>query len=123
MIVLGSIILPWPPRALHPNDRTDRRRATNARRSYLRGAWSACHEAGLVRLGVTHLHLVVTAHPPDRRRRDMDGVLSSIKPGIDGIALATGADDSTYSYTLRWGDREPGGKVRINVHEHEPLQA
>jgi len=40
--------------------------------------------------------LRITFLAPDKRRRDIDGCLSSLKSALDGIALAMGVDDSQF---------------------------
>ena len=57
----------------------------------------------------------LTFCPPDRRVRDLDGVLSSCKAGCDGIADATGVDDSRWSLALAWGPVVRGGAVIVDL--------
>jgi len=40
--------------------------------------------------------VTVTFLPPDKRRRDADNLLSSVKLSLDAIALQIGADDSRF---------------------------
>ena len=42
----------------------------------------------------TPVKFSITFYCPDRRRRDIDNLLASLKPSLDGIAQATGIDDS-----------------------------
>jgi crossover junction endodeoxyribonuclease RusA len=52
---------------------------------------------------------------PDKRRRDDDNLIASVKAFRDGIADALGIDDSRFETTIR---REPpvkGGAVRVEL--------
>ena len=87
--------LPWPPRELSPNARIHylaKSRVTKAYRE--QSYWLTRARNGEMFpcsvLGETPISLAFTFHPPDRRRRDLDTMLSSVKAGIDGIADALG---------------------------------
>ena len=108
-----SISLPWPPKELSPNARVDRRAATSRRRAYRDAGFWLAHKASLpIEAGS---RLVLTFHPPDNRRRDLDNMLASIKSGLDGIAQASGCDDSGWSLTLERGEPVKGGAVIVRV--------
>ena len=113
-----SLQLAWPPRELHPNSRchfmVKARKAKNARTV---AAWTA-REAG-IRPNDPDIPaaLKVTAvfSPPDNRRRDVDGMLSSIKSYLDGISDVIGIDDSKWDIALRREAATKGGSVRIEL--------
>ena len=108
-----SIYLPWPPGDLSPNSRVDRRKSTSSRRAY---RFSAFALAKAERLPIeARSRLVLTFCPPDRRHRDLDNMLASIKVGLDGIAEASGCDDSEWSLTLERGEPVKGGAVIVRV--------
>ena len=113
------IELPWPPAELAPNRRNGKHwSATNAVKvRYL----ADCRHLALQAMGRWvppggTLALVITFVQPDKRRRDLDGMLSSIKSGLDGLAQALGVDDQYFEpVTIR---REYGGKpgmVRVEL--------
>jgi crossover junction endodeoxyribonuclease RusA len=113
-----SIDLPWPPREMHPNARTHWvRRARGAKMCRTIGA--GCTLAAGVRRGDLDIpaDLKVTAifSPPDNRRRDIDGMLSSIKSYLDGIADVIGIDDSKWQIAMRREAPVKGGSVRIEL--------
>lgn len=60
------------------------------------------------------VHVCITFIPPDRRPRDLDNMLASIKSGLDGIADVIGVDDSKWSITIQKEDRI-GGMVRVVI--------
>ena len=65
------------------------------------------------------LALVVTFHAPDKRRRDLDNLLASMKADFDGLSQALGVDDQLFNpLTLRRGEQVKGGAVVLEVtHE------
>ena len=93
-----KIVLPFPAAALNPNRRSGRSwQATAAEKVE---AWQAGKIATLEALEgkrpiiATPVKFSITFYCPDRRRRDIDNLLASLKPSLDGIAQATGIDDS-----------------------------
>ena len=60
------------------------------------------------------LNVSLTFVPPDKRRRDLDNLIASVKSGLDGLVDVFCVDDS------RWGlsatiAPEIGGFVRVSV--------
>lgn len=115
-----SIVLPWPSRTLHPNSRPHwAAKAKAVKKARNDAAWCA-REAG-IRRGDPDIPaaLKVTAvfSPPDNRRRDVDGMLSSIKSYLDGISDIIGVDDSKWQIAMRRGDPVKHGLVTIEIEE------
>lgn len=108
------ITLPWPDPRLSPNAREDRRRIADVRKAQKDQAFWLAKKA---RMQFPHLsqqpHVRVTFHPPDKRRRDLDNMLASVKSALDGVALATGVDDSLWGLTIIKGPVTKGGAVVI----------
>jgi len=109
------IDLPWPPRELSPNARVDRRAVAGIRSRYRQACGWATTAAGFRAMPPGPLHLDVTFHPPDRRARDLDNMLSSIKAALDGISDVIRVDDSWWSLTIRRADPVPGGRVSVRL--------
>lgn len=119
--VLLEVRLPWPPRELHPNARGSwkgRHGKVHAYRSTAKALtqhWCNITDA----TPYARLHLDLTMCQPDARRRDVDGMLSAVKAGLDGIFDAIGVDDSRVaSVTVRRGEpnkRDPGVVVRVEA--------
>lgn len=115
----SELILPWPSRDLHPNARVHwgrRSKAAKAARSAatlyaLATGW----RPGLFP-GDGPIHVWIDGYGTDRRRRDADGLLSSLKPALDGIADALGIDDRRF-VPHSWVKPEvvKGGEVRIRL--------
>ncbi len=106
--------LPWPPRAAHPNARNHWSKKANATRRYktecllLNSAEVRAKFRGKSAFNITF-------HPPDKRRRDLDGMLSSFKAGFDALSMIAGVDDVHFRYTLAVGDPIKGGAVIVEV--------
>lgn len=118
MSVLREIVLPWPSRNLHPNTRVHwAQRSKAAKRAREAGYLLAC-EAGAKQAehGPGLLQVWIDGYPPDRRRRDADGLLSSLKPTLDGIADAMGTDDRWFvPHPFVQDEVRKPGEVRIRI--------
>lgn len=113
-----SISLPWPDKHLSPNARVHHR----VKAEYVKMAREVAFFETRNTVGVSlltpddRLALVVTAHPPDKRKRDLDNVLSSCKSYVDGIFQALSLDDSQIQETtVRWGNAIPAGQVVLTL--------
>lgn len=111
--------LPWPPSSLRPNavNRQHWRRTRSASGSYRADCLILCRAQGLQRTEVERLHLTMTFLPPDKRRRDLDGMLSSAKHAIDAISETVGVDDYNFSFTIMRGEPVKGGAVIVDLLE------
>lgn len=118
-----TFTLPWPPSSLSPNARHGHwGTAARAKKAYRTAcAWTA-RQQGATRLDAPSLAVTLRFVLPDRRARDIDNLVASMKSGLDGLADVLGVDDS------RWRWPEPpqivtgqiGGFVRVEVR---PCQA
>ncbi|MGH8032711.1 MAG: hypothetical protein ACREO8_10195 [Luteimonas sp.] len=115
---LIEIVLPWPSRDLHPNARVHWARRAKAVKAARYQAGLAVLAGGFqaVALQPLRLSLWLDFYPPDRRKRDDDGLLSSMKAARDGIADALGIDDSRFiSHPLVREEVRKGGEVVIRI--------
>lgn len=118
MSAMREIVLPWPSRDLHPNARVHwavkRKAAKHARKLGFIGAVVA--GARLCEYGPGRLQVWIDGYPPDHRRRDADGLLSALKPALDGIADAMGTDDKWFvPHPFVRDEVVKGGEVRIRI--------
>ena len=121
-----TVCLPWPDRAMSPNARGHWSKGYKAKARYRRTAYSQAvmAGAGVVRGALAGEHPIpmrVTFVPPDRRRRDWDNMLASIKAGIDGIADALGIDDSRFRLAMEVVEPASSGVGVVQV-EVTPCQ-
>lgn len=113
-----ELVLPWPDRALHPNARghwSERSKAAKSARALAHGI---ALEAGWHRRAWPQgrLHVWIDGYAPDRRARDHDGFLASLKSALDGIADAMQVNDRAFvpHPWIKDEVRKPG-EVRIRI--------
>jgi crossover junction endodeoxyribonuclease RusA len=92
-----TVTLGWPSRALSPNARTHWATLARAKKAARREGHLATFSASTY-LPTTWaaVGIQVTFIPPDARRRDLDNLIASIKPHLDGISDAIRIDDSRW---------------------------
>lgn len=74
------------------------------------------HKGPWADLSAPTVPITITFNPPDKRKRDLDGGLSSLKQSLDGIATALTIDDSRFSpITLKRGEVRKGGEVVVEI--------
>lgn len=115
------VSLPWPPRAASPNARAHWATVHRARSKYRADARILAIAAGAIDFSRTlpkgvALRVTLRVYPPDKRRRDWDNIIASLKSGLDGIADALGIDDSLFRLAI---DMLPlpvkGGRIDIVI--------
>lgn len=114
---MTSITLPWPPSSLRVNSHKHWRSRQTGAKLYKSVCMIELREQGLGRIDCHHMHLTIRFCPPDKRRRDLDGMLSQVKWGIDAISDTIGLDDYHFGFTLIRGDPVKGGKVIVTLTE------
>lgn len=112
---MKSVTLPFPPSSLSPNARGHWSIKAKAAAKARRDASIACQAAGIRALGWAGMAVSLCFCPPDARSRDLDNMLASMKSALDGIADATGVDDSRWSISLSRGPKRKGGAVIVQV--------
>lgn len=111
-----QVTLPWPARALSPNTRLHWAPKAKAVRAARDAAfWLTWQAQGGKRPGWPAAALDVTFCPPDKRSRDRDNLIASLKHGQDGMSDALGIDDARFIPTYRMGDPVKGGAVVVTV--------
>jgi Holliday junction resolvase RusA-like endonuclease len=117
------IQLAWPAKALSPNHRSrshwPRTNALKAAKMEGFGATlAAMHGCKLEFDG--RLAFIVTAYPPDKRERDDDNLIASLKGHRDGIARALGMDDKLFDQRpIQWAEPCKPGKIIVTIGEGE----
>jgi len=113
-----TVELPWPAKELSPNARHHWATAARAKKAYR----SRCRELGKgqalasAKDGAQSVLVSLTFFPPDKRARDWDNLLASMKSGLDGLADAMGIDDSRWRLSFDVSDvPEKGGLVLVTV--------
>lgn len=107
------IELPWPPKELTPNAR--RRNHWRVTQRHAKAYRAQC--AWLTRICDCRRGTItaITFYPPDRRKRDDDGMIGAFKAGRDGVADALGCDDHAFRPTYRFGEPVKGGRIDVEI--------
>lgn len=111
------VTLAWPDSGLSPNARLHWAMKARLVRGARKASWAsvlAIPPGKRPRLnGSAHLQMVFC--PPDKRRRDRDNLIASMKAATDGISDALGIDDSRFTTTYSIGEPVKGGAVHVTI--------
>ena len=113
-----EIELPWPAKELSPNARQHWAQAARAKKAYRQRCRALGEAGGLATTpkGAEAVLVGLTFFPPDKRARDWDNLLASMKSGLDGLADAMGVDDSRWRLGFDVSPTvEKGGLVLASV--------
>ena len=120
--MIFDLELPFPDRHLLPNEA--RRNHWGMRAEYAKTARMVAYvEAANKRKWdykppEGELSVKIVFHEPNKRARDLDGLLSAMKPSLDGIANALDVDDKRFNpITIERGERIKGGCVRVEIKD------
>lgn len=114
---MSTVVLPWPPKELSPNARMHYMALHRAKKAYRTACWLQARKAGMsaaTLMGADEAEVHLIFYPPDRRNRDMDNMIASMKAGLDGLADALKVDDSAFHVTFDVSD-DIGGMVKVSV--------
>jgi crossover junction endodeoxyribonuclease RusA len=116
------IDLPWPHKDLSPNARVHHMRHYKVKKQFLKDCFLLTL-ASKVEIGPGRHRLDLVFYPSNKRRRDRDNLLASMKAGIDGLAAALGVDDSVFdpisvsvSPLMHWAGV---GQVRVSITPYQ----
>lgn len=106
--------LPWPPVGLSPNARNHWAKTARLKKIYREAcSWTAVGQ-GAYPLKASRLKVHLVFHPPNRRTRDWDNLLASVKAGLDGLADVLRVDDGKWVLSFEVS-KEIGGMVKVDV--------
>lgn len=109
----NPIILSYPDKSLSPNARMNRYALNAVKQTARDEGFYAAKDAGIT-ITDQPLQLFIKICPPDKRKRDDDNVLASLKSARDGIFDALDIDDHQVRISSHgFGNVVPGGKVYI----------
>jgi crossover junction endodeoxyribonuclease RusA len=118
---LITLTLPWPAKELSPNARVHWAVKSGKTKRARGDAKYLCMNAlgilGYFPIAAAGQKLTVafTFHPKDRRRRDVDNLISSTKAHRDGIADALNIDDSHFRLTAEIGEPHKPAYVAVVI--------
>lgn len=113
-----QITLPWPDKRLNPNNARGHwaKRSGPIKQARSDAAWLAKAAIG-PKPDWPGAKVSMTFCPPDKRRRDRDNLIASMKAATDGIADALGIDDSKFETTYAISTPIKGGAVTVTIEE------
>lgn len=110
-----KIELPYPPKELSPNATLHWAKKMKFKKSYRQTCWALALSQKLTAPpGDGKIDIHITFYPPDRRHRDADNMVASIKAGLDGVADALKVNDKRFLPTFKFSD-EPLGKIVVEI--------
>jgi crossover junction endodeoxyribonuclease RusA len=110
---MNNVYLPWPPKELSPNATIHWSKKAKFKKQYRHICWVLTLESKLkANPGV--IPIEITFYPPDRRHRDADNMIASIKSGLDGVADALKVNDREFLPTFKFS-KEVKGIVEIRL--------
>lgn len=112
--------IPWPSGVLSPNSRAHWGTISKAKKRYRSAAAYAVHAAGppiqvCMLRDFAKVDVKLSFSPPDKRARDEDNMLASMKAALDGVSDALDIDDSQFVLTHEVLPPVKGGNVRITI--------
>jgi len=111
---MKTVILPWPPKELSPNATLHWAKKAKFKKSYRHACWALTLEAKLTADPSGKVPITVTFYPPDKRHRDADNMVASIKAGLDGVADALKINDRQFLPTFTFSE-EVKGMVKVQL--------
>ena len=111
---MKTITLPWPPKELSPNATLHWAKKAKYKKSYRTLAWGLTLEQKIEVPKDQTVPMVITFYPPDKRHRDYDNRVASIKAGLDGVADALRVNDRLFRPQFNFSE-EILGKVTIEI--------
>jgi len=113
---MNTIIFPWPPKELSPNRSLHWTKKAKYKKMYREACWVLTLESQVKINASGKIPITVTFYPPDKRHRDADNMVASIKAGLDGLADGLKVNDRLFMPTFVFTDEVKGMvKVQIDV--------
>ena len=108
------INLPWPPKELNPNSTLHWAKKAKYKKMYREMCWVLTLESKIKVDTLGKIPITITFYPPDKRHRDADNMVASIKAGLDGVADALKINDRQFLPTFIFSE-EVKGMVKIDL--------
>lgn len=112
---MNSVTFTWPDKALSPNTKSHWAVKAKAAKVYRSTCYFAALYAKVKAKWTGPIIVSLEFHPPSRRHFDMDGLLSRMKSGLDGLADALQVNDSRFQLHLSIGEVVKHGAVVVTI--------
>ncbi len=109
----------WPDPHLSPNARIHWATHARAKAKYRRDCFMLANGANVTAAWCGPILVSLEFRPPSRRKYDLDGLLSRMKSGLDGLADALGLDDHRFQLHISIGAVVKGGAVNVTIGKGE----
>lgn len=110
-----NLTLPWPPKGLSPNARNHWATTAKLKKAYRKACALTAMEQGARRLSADRLQVHLHFVPPNRRARDWDNLIASMKSGLDGLVDVIQVDDSRWKLSFDVAEGVVGGMVKVRI--------
>lgn len=114
------ITLSWPDKRLSPNARLHWRAKVGPKQSAkINAGWATVAAKGFhetrerLAEGDGPILMTITFFPPDKRSRDDDNMIGSLKAARDAVAETLGVDDRRFRPTYQFAEPCKPGRVEI----------
>ncbi|TXH53911.1 MAG: endodeoxyribonuclease RusA [Desulfurellales bacterium] len=114
--------MPWPDARLSPNYRsrshwpvTAAKKAARETASVMTTCAVPLRDKKALRERTDQIRMTITFVPPDRRHRDDDNMIASLKAARDGIADALGVNDRRFRPNYVFAEPEKPGRVEVEI--------
>ena len=114
--------MPWPDARLSPNYRsrshwpvTAAKKAARETASVMTTCAVPLRDKKALRASTDQIRMTITFVPPDRRHRDDDNMIASLKAARDGIADALGVNDRRFRPNYVFAEPEKPGRVEVEI--------
>jgi len=111
---MNIIHLPWPPRQLSPNATEHWSKKAKYKKDYRFACYLMTYQSKVTAPADGKIPLTITFYPPDKRHRDADNMVASIKAGLDGVADALKVNDRRFLPTFVFSE-EIKGMVTVQL--------
>ena len=112
-----NLMLPWPDSILNPNRKDHWAKKHRPKVAAREAGYYIALDRG-VKLDAGKKYVVELVFcPPDKRKRDLDNLVSSMKSALDGMCRGLGIDDEMIRPLPDWGPVVKGGKVEVTITE------
>jgi crossover junction endodeoxyribonuclease RusA len=106
---MNTVKLPWPPKELSPNSNLHWAKKAKKKKEYRTTCWALALESKLkAPEGDGRINMEITFYPPDKRHRDADNMVASMKSGLDGLADALRVNDKRFLPNFKFTDTVMG---------------
>ena len=112
---MNEVTFDWFPKALNPNWRGHWSKKAKAAKAYRYDCFILALKGNLDVDWEGPVNVSLTFHPPDKRRRDLDNCIASVKNLLDGVADALAVNDSRFRLSCWIGEPVNNGSVHVAV--------